>query len=55
MKDYSEALDKIKKILLDHLNDCRDYELIAKSLISVVESLTELPDCLKFEKMVETL
>ena len=55
VRDDSEALGKVKKILLDHLNDCHDYELIAKSQIPTVESLTELPDYLEFEKGSETL
>lgn len=55
VRDDSEALGKVKKTLLDHLNDCHDYELIAKSQIPTVESLTELPDYLEFEKGSETL
>ena len=55
VKDDSEALDKVKGILLTHLNDCYDYDLIAKSKIPVVESLTELPDYLELEKMYDSL
>lgn len=55
VKDDSEALGKIKKILLNHLNDCHDYDLIAKSQITVVESLTELPDYLELEKRYDSL
>lgn len=55
VKDDSESLGKVKKVLIEHLNDCPDYDLIAKSKIPVVESLTELPDYLEIEKMYDSL
>lgn len=53
--DDDETLTKIKKILLENLNNEYDWDLLAKSQVSVVASLSKLSDELVFEKKYSVL
>lgn len=55
IRDDNQALEKIKETLLKDLRDSHDYDLLAKSQISIVEGLTKLADYLEFEKRHEAL
>ena len=55
ISDDGEAVNKIKKILLENLNSEYDWDLIAKSQIGVVNNLFNLSDNLEFEKKYSVL
>lgn len=55
VKDDSEALCKVKKILLENLETEYDWDLLAKSQIEPVNNLFELSSDLSFEKKYSTL
>lgn len=50
-----EALSKIKKVLIENLNNSYDWDLTAKSQIAVVVNLSGLSDGLVFEKKYSVL